>query len=407
MTWLLPTNDGYRLSTGRKSGAELTVSTLTASAPIRSVTSPATTKLIAAGRDPRLDIIRGIAMITMVVDHVTEAVFPLTNWHRLWQIPSPSYYGISSAAEIFVTLAGYMIGMVYLRKPDGGRRVLKRAVKIYVVAILTICLVTPFAYLSSAALVHYYKLDGMAVSPFGVFRDAAMLYRFPILIDVLGLYVIFMAFTPAAMLLARWKPLVLAAVSFALWAVLHSHSLRDAVSFFHLAFNPLAWQLLFFVPMLLGARRVHEPIFAFLEKHPIVFYILLGLMALITVQRVGRWAGYGYAIPWSSRYFLGGSLLIGNALLISFYASALAVLRNHLTSLPLVILASIGRNSLYCFAASIVATYALVCLWEYAVPTYAGYLAVSAMILAIVATLAWLLDRFTQRQAAREHASIV
>ena len=343
-------------------------------------------------------------MITMVVDHVTEAVFPLTNWHRLWQIPSPSYYGISSAAEIFVTLAGYMIGMVYLRKPDGGRRVLKRAVKIYFVAILTICLVTPFAYLSSAALVHYYKLDGMVVSPFGVFRDAAMLYRFPILIDVLGLYVIFMAFTPAAMVLARWKPLVLAATSFALWAVLHSHSLREAVSFFHLAFNPLAWQLLFFVPMLLGARRVHEPIFAFLEKHPIVFYILLGLMALITVQRVSCWAGYGYGIPWSNRYFLGGSLLIGNALLISFYASALAVLRNHLSWLPLEILASIGRHSLYCFATSIVATYALVCLWEYALRSYAGYIGVSAMILVIVATLARLLDVLKERRDTRKRA---
>ncbi len=346
-------------------------------------------------------------MITMVVDHVTEAVFPLTSWHRLWQIPSPSYYGISSAAEIFVTLAGYMIGMVYLRKADGGRRVLKRAVKIYVVAILTVCLVAPFAYLSSAALVHYNKLDGIAVYPFGVFRDAAMLYRFPNLIDVLGLYVIFMAFTPLAMMLARRKPLVLAAISFALWAILHSHSLRDAVSFFHLPFNPLAWQLLFFIPMLLGARRVHEPMFAFLENHAAVFYGLLGLMVLITIQRVTLWAGYGYGIPWSNRYFLGGSLLIGNALLISFYASALAMLRNHLTSLPLVILASIGRNSLYCFAASIVATYALVCLWEYAVPTYAGYLAVNAMILAIVATLAWVLDLFTQRKAVRKRALIV
>lgn len=215
-----------------------------------------------------------------------------------------------------------------------------------------------------------------------------------------------MGFTPLAMVLARRKPIALAAISFTVWAVLHNHALRDAVSFFHLPFNPLAWQLLFFVPMLLGARRIHEPIFVFLEKHRAVFYVLLGLMALITVQRVTRWAGYGYGIPWSDRYFLGGALLIGNALLISFYASALAVLRNHLTSLPLVILASIGRNSLYCFAASIVATYALVCLWEYAAPTYAGYLAVNAMILVIVATLAWVLDLFTQRRAARKRALV-
>lgn len=140
----------------------------------------ATSRPHKAGRDPRLDIIRGIAMITMVVDHVTEAVFPLTTWHRLWQIPSPSYYGISSAAEIFVTLAGYMIGMVYLRKADGGRRVLKRAGKIYIVALVTILLVTPFAYLSSSALVHYNKLDGMAVSPVGVFWMRQRYIVFPI-----------------------------------------------------------------------------------------------------------------------------------------------------------------------------------------------------------------------------------
>lgn len=386
-----------------KGGQELTVSyALTEYAgPVAGASnSPKTVKSI---RDPRLDIIRGIAMVTMVADHFTEAVFPFTNWHLLWRVPSPTYYGLSSAAEIFVTLSGYMVGMVYLGKTDGVRRVLNRAATLYILSFITILLVTPFALISSAPLAHYLKSQ-IILSPWGVFRDAAILYKFPTLIDVLGLYVMFMTVAPLSMMVAKWKPLALAAISILIWLVLRPHSIRELVPLFNQPVNPFAWQLLFFVPMLLGASRFHEPFFSFFENRPYLFAMLSAIMIAIAVKRVGHILGHGGSIPWSDKYFLGMSRIAGNALLISFYASSLGMLKKHLSLSPLRILASIGRNSLYCFIGSIVATYALVCLWEYAVPTYAGYLAVSVMILTIVAALAWALDQFTQRKAARKRA---
>lgn len=365
------------------------------------VTSEAASNPVASGRDPRLDIIRGIAMITMVADHFTEAVYPFTNWHLLWRIPSPTYYGLSSAAEIFVTLSGYMVGMVYLGRTDGVRRVLTRAATLYILAFFTILLVAPFAFISSAPLAQYLKIDRITSSPWGVALDAATLYNFPTLIDVLGLYVMFMTVAPLAMIIARWKPLALAAISILIWLLLRSHSIRLFVPLFHQPVNPLAWQLLFFIPMLLGARRLHQPFFAFFEKKPLLYGALSTIMIAITIYRVFRISGYGYPIPWSDKYFLGMTRIAGNALLISFYASALGMLRNHLSLPPLRILASIGRNSLYCFIGSIVATYAMVCLWEYAMPSYVGYLVVSAVILAIVAALASVLDGFTRLRTAR------
>lgn len=234
------------------------------------VTSRAALNPVAGGRDPRLDIIRGIAMITMVADHFTEAVYPFTNWHLLWRIPSPTYYGLSSAAEIFVTLSGYMVGMVYLGRTDGVRRVLTRAATLYILAFFTILLVAPFAFISSAPLAQYLKIDRITSSPWGVALDDATLYNFPTLIDVLGLYVMFMTVAPLAMIIARWKPLALAAISILIWLLLRSHSIRLFVPLFHQPVNPLAWQLLFFIPMLLGARRLHQPFFAFFEKKAFV-----------------------------------------------------------------------------------------------------------------------------------------
>lgn len=211
----------------------------------------------------------------------------------------------------------------------------------------------------------------------------------------------FMTVAPLAMIIAKWKPWALAIISISIWLLLRSHSIRLFVPFFHQPVNPIAWQLLFFIPMIIGARRLHEPFFAFYERKHFLFGALSAIMIAITIYRICSIAGYGYAVPWSDKYFLGMTRILCNALLICFYASDLGMLRNHLSLVPLQISASIGRNSLYCFIGSIVATYALVCLWEYAIPSYAGYLIVSVAILTIVAVLALILDAFTRWRTAR------
>ena len=62
-------------------------------------------------RDSRIDTIRGFAMVTIIINHFSflSAELGMTGP----QIPTTTTFSVSSAAEIFVALSGYMVGMVY------------------------------------------------------------------------------------------------------------------------------------------------------------------------------------------------------------------------------------------------------------------------------------------------------
>lgn len=67
------------------------------------------------GRDSRIDFIRGYAMITICVNHVTWLLEKAG--YNESRFPTLTHYGYSSAAEIFIFMSGCMVGMVYLNKP--------------------------------------------------------------------------------------------------------------------------------------------------------------------------------------------------------------------------------------------------------------------------------------------------
>jgi hypothetical protein len=93
------------------------------------------------GRDLRLDLLRGAAVVAMVVDHLAGAspLYALSGGNRFF----------TSAAEGFVFLSGLLVGMTYRRiaERDGLStalwRLLERAWVLYVLAVGLTLLVLP------------------------------------------------------------------------------------------------------------------------------------------------------------------------------------------------------------------------------------------------------------------------
>src|SRR3954463_16594091 len=80
-------------------------------------------------RDVRIDWLRGLAMICVIVDHShRSSVLSWFSYQRFWVV---------TAAEVFVVLSGIVLGMVYGARlvRDGSlevtRRLLKRALLLY------------------------------------------------------------------------------------------------------------------------------------------------------------------------------------------------------------------------------------------------------------------------------------
>jgi hypothetical protein len=83
---------------------------------------------IVSKRDPRIDVLRGIALLMIFVDHIPDNTLSLVTLRN---------FGFSDAAEVFVLLAGMSsmlaYGRVFQREGalGGLRRIIWRCARIY------------------------------------------------------------------------------------------------------------------------------------------------------------------------------------------------------------------------------------------------------------------------------------
>jgi hypothetical protein len=197
--------------------------------------------LVSPSRDLRIDLLRGMAVLAMIVDHVAGAS-PL----RLLTGGNQFY---TSAAEGFVLLAGFTAGLVSARAVKRGTlsstawRFLHRAVLLYAL----VCAIT---------LV--FTLDQPLLSQL---PDILTLKQRHSILDVLVLYAMLFVLAPlAAHLLASGRTWVLVTASVAVWgAYQFAPQVFDLPSFLgregHFGFPLAAWQLLFCLAMAGGYHR--------------------------------------------------------------------------------------------------------------------------------------------------------
>ncbi|MGG5808873.1 OpgC family protein [Falsiroseomonas sp. CW058] len=210
--------------------------------------------LVRPGRDLRVDVLRGIALWFIFVDHTPGNLLGQATLRNV---------AFCDATEFFVLLAGYAGGIAYGRMLEregwlrAAGRVAGRVGTLYVAHIFLFVVFTAQVGFSAAALDQAAYLDELQLDPFGqepyrALLEALLLRYQPAFLDILPLYIVLLAmFVPALPLLAR--PGLLLALSATLYvaARLLDWELPSwtGSGWF---FNPLAWQFLFAIGVALA-----------------------------------------------------------------------------------------------------------------------------------------------------------
>ncbi|WP_116135693.1 OpgC domain-containing protein [Trinickia diaoshuihuensis] len=204
-----------------------------------------------AGRSIEVDLLRGMALIAIAIDHISASVLSHVMLHN---------YAYCDAAEVFVFLGGYASASGYTNiaarrgEQAARRRFLKRAWEIYRAYLLTAALM-----LVSGAIVSRLPIAQLIVAetgwadfarhPLEGLAQIATLRRQPFLSAVLPMYLLYALSVSVVVPFARRMPVAFFTVSLALWlgAPWLAKMLPGVADW---PFNPFAWQLLFMLGLL-------------------------------------------------------------------------------------------------------------------------------------------------------------
>lgn len=199
-------------------------------------------------RDSRVDLLRGLALLMIFIDHVPGNFLGLITLRA---------YGFCDAAELFVMSSGFSSMMAYggCFARDGVwvgvRRVALRCLRLYVfqVALLVAVLIIVGGWIwvfgvqpeSGAPFVHS-GLEGLL--------HGMLLHAQPASLNILPMYIILLALFPLMYGLIRISPWLALVVSGSVWALVNfdpSINLTNWLGGGGWFFNPFAWQFLFVI----------------------------------------------------------------------------------------------------------------------------------------------------------------
>lgn len=346
------------------------------------------------GRDVALDLLRGLAMAILVVNHA--------------QIPSwlaVATGTVLSAAEILVPVSGVAVGMVYGRRWRrlGGReaslQLLRRARKLYVASVVVVALV------GAATLV-----PGLAVEAAAVSRDGRDLYASdgaldlllsivtleagPWQFNILGFFVIALALAPLALVaLARGRAAALLAGSVGVYLVGRTLNVDVLPTQSEGPFPLLVWQMPFVVGMVVGFHRLRVEAVLRRARRPLVLAIGATATAAACLQ---TGLAPEPALEWKQARFDKGLLdPLRLAVMVSLGIAVYALLRRFTAAAERAtgwLLLPLGRCSFYVFIVHVP-----LCIALASVPVLAGDglgpIANSVVLAASVALLAELARR--------------
>jgi len=237
-----------------------------------------------AKRDIRLDALRGLFLVVMVMDH-----FP--SWLNGLTYESIGYV---TAAEGFVFLSGYVAGQVYGRYSAGETsrhlwwRAVLRALRIYGYHATTLVI------LFTAAAVFKLKTFGLEnwapqfySHPLPALGMGLILCYQPHFLDILPMYCLFILFTPVVVKSRKlWHFSAILTISLLAWLTVQFGAWKyfedlfaNIPTVYFGTFDPLAWQLLFILGVMAGKTKVFE----FLSAHP----LRKALLAFCLIVAVG------------------------------------------------------------------------------------------------------------------------
>ncbi len=225
-------------------------------------------------RDLRIDFMRGLIMIYLVVVHMEYfSLFSLFAWE---------HFAIVSSAEGFVMLSGIVVGMVYgKRSRENGllptaKRLWQRAFKLYrvnVFVILSIALLGLLPFINVFDVTHWW-VPGERIHAYSLYPPdtapwwewvwkALTLQSGPHQFQILGMYVVLLGLAPLIiMALMRGYTGWVLLLSWGVYIANLFLLMRVTPTKFELGFPLLTWQLLFFNGMVVGFY--HDKVFGWL-----------------------------------------------------------------------------------------------------------------------------------------------
>jgi hypothetical protein len=312
-------------------------------------------------RDLRIDLLRGVAICSMVVNHLeSQSYLNAINRGQIY----------ASAAEGFVFLSGMVLGMVTLGRikklgwKDSMKKLLERAWTLYTTSFILMSVLGLLSILAPG-----WTLPAFDEPPgawWQILLAAATFHLAPPVIDILQLYVICLLISPGIFWLLQkgyWLPVL--AISWSLWGLQQLHP-------YALSFHPLdrdhpyfafaAWQILYVHGLLAGYYRTKlQQIWARIPKIPLMIVVVSIVVAAIVAahydMQLGTWPEQVSAraawLRWTDRSRIGFIRLITlmgffpllYIIVDSFWQPIYKALGN--------ILIPLGQNSLYVYVCHI------------------------------------------------------
>ena len=247
-------------------------------------------------RDLRLDLLRGYAVLAMIVDHFggRSLITPLTGYNQF----------LVSAAEAFVFLSGFVMGLVYGRRIERvgwlatTEAILRRAAVLYFVTVgLTLLFVGLFLFTDLRLWLD--RTYGLGLTdPAEVIVGTLTLHYTYHGTDILWMYTVMIAAAPILFhLLATGRTSLLLGGSALLWLAYQNFPARAAIPWVvdnAVYFPVAAWQLYFVAGLTLGYHRdALSRRLAGVPRWPalaVVGLLFLGLIALHWGHESGRLA---------------------------------------------------------------------------------------------------------------------
>ncbi|WP_157747776.1 OpgC family protein [Cohaesibacter sp. ES.047] len=220
---------------------------------------PTTKGAQTSGRDLRIDVLRGLALVTIFIDHAPK---------NPWASYTIGKFGFSDAAEAFVLMSGIAAGLAYSRPFFGDNskqaciKIWRRAGVIYGAHIFATVAVIGLLLALSLIWPLMPLIKELNVAPFlqhpiqATTRLFLLTYQLGYF-NILPLYTALLLVLPLFLLVGRWRLDALLGLSAGLWLVTHLIGLYvpgwpSGARWF---LNPFGWQLLFVFGLMVGIRK--------------------------------------------------------------------------------------------------------------------------------------------------------
>jgi hypothetical protein len=216
-------------------------------------------------RNLQLDFFRGLALIIIFINHM-----PSNPW--FWY--TPSRFGLSDAAEVFVFLSGYASAIAYGRCFQrvglwlGSVRILHRCGQIYSAHLTSFLLLAMICVIGNRLIPETDDIQRLNIAyffdnPHQAVFDLFTLKYIPNYFDILPLYLVLILWVPMMWGLARLHCMVALSTSVLIYYValqFHWELTADPINGRAWYFNPFNWQLMFFTGFGFSANWLKRPV---------------------------------------------------------------------------------------------------------------------------------------------------